>query len=246
MTGSRQVTLGETVYTIAPFSTRKVLIAGQMLRKVSATTSKLNRTIIEFRNDYRERNREIVTRAMAALPPWNTALEFMDDAAWERAGGQIELRRDPSGNEIIAEVFPIAFDLAEDEVKRLLALVIIPNQALGAAALAGDAQGVLSSQGDKILDEGTLGQMIELVDVAAAIIQEELASRAGPVGRIRALWFGREATEPEGEKMTESDLPADTSKTNARSSIDSPAPMDGTTEPSSTGSPGAPQSASVS
>jgi hypothetical protein len=242
----RQVTLGETTYRIAPFSNRKVLIAGRMMRKLSTTVSEINRHIAEFRNEYRERNREVVTRQMAAIPPWREILDFMTAEDWEKTGGQVELRRDPTDQEVIVEVFPLAFDLAEDEVKQLLALVIIPNQELGAAALAGNQTAKLGEYGDRILDDGTIGEMIELVDAAAAAIREELNAKAPAVGRLRALWKGRQTpANDEAQTTTNGGQPEEDSSKNAGSSTDSPARTDGDTTTSSTESRGAPASASA-
>ena len=236
------VTIGEEEHTIRAFSPRKVLIAGQMLRSITKTASDIARQISEFRTEYRERNAEIVTRQMAALPPWNTILEFMDADAWERAGGQVELRRDPSDQEIVVEVFPVAFDLAEDEVTRLLALTIIPNQELGTAALECNVEAALDEYGRKILDEGDLGQLIDLADTTVTVLREELTRKADPLKRLRALFPGQQTPSPEATSPAQ---PAEPLATRSGSSIDSPAPTDGDTERSSTESPGAPLSGSA-
>jgi hypothetical protein len=240
----RQVTLGDRAYPVAAFSNRKVLIAGQMMRRLSTTVSEINRQIAVFRGEYRERNREVVTRQMAAIPPWRDLLDFMTIEDWEKTGGTVELRRDPTDQEVIVEIFPVAFDLAEDEVKQLLALVIIPNQELGAAALAGNIAEKLGEYGDRILDDGTIGELIDLVDVAVDAIRQELDARAPQVGRLRALWRGRQPPA-NGNGTTSSAPPAEGSSKNAGSSTGSPTPTGGDTTTSSTGSPGAPASVSA-
>jgi hypothetical protein len=245
MSDERQVTLGATTYPIAPFSNRKVLIAGRMMRKLSTTVSEINRHIAEFRTEYRERNREVVTRQMAAIPPWREILDFMTPEDWEKTGGQVELRRDPTDQEVVVEVFPLAFDLAEDEVKQLLALVIIPNQELGAAALAGNQAEKLGEYGDRILDDGTIGEMIDLVDAATAAIREELDAKAPQVGRLRALWKGRQTPANDEAQTTNGGQLEEGSSRSVGSSTASPAPTGGDTTISSTASPGAPASASA-
>jgi hypothetical protein len=236
MTGERQVTIGDTTYTIAAFSNRKVLIAGRMMRHLSETVSEINRRVAAFRTDYRERNRDVVTRQMAALPPWNELLDFMTPEAWDKADGAVELRRDPSVEEVIVEVFPLAFELAEEEVRRLLALVLIPNQELGAAALAGNASDKLDEYGVRILDDGTIGDMIDLVDQAVDVLREELEAKATKVGRIRRA-LRREQT-PATSPTPSPDQPEETSTRKPESSTGSPAPTDGGTPTSSTVSPG--------
>jgi len=224
-----EVKIGATVHTVAPFSPRKVLTAGQMLKKVMGTVRQINAHAAEYRREYSKQNAEIITRAMSGVPPWRGLLADMTAEDWDRVGGQIELPAQPSANEIIAEVFPLAFEHAEDEVRRLLALVIIPNDELADAAYAGDAQAALDKYGNQILDRGSIGQVIDLMDVAVRTLREEVDAKGEALGRLRALF--QTPQEPEAP-------PVAPSKKKRASSTPSPASTGGGTASASTRSRG--------
>lgn len=235
---SRQVEIGGEVYTIQPFSPRKVIIATGMISRGGGTFRQVARELAAFVREYREQNASIVTRSMAVLPPYseNEVIASMTVEAWEKAGGQIEVRRDPTALEQAAVVLPIAFEQAEDEVSRLLALLLIPNGDLASAAKAGTAKEVLSEWADKVLDAGDFGDVLNLVDVALIVLREELSGKEQVVERIKTTVRTMLGMDSPSDRESE-DPQGDGSTKRSPSSISSDEPTDGATGTSLTASP---------
>lgn len=134
----------------------------------------------------------------------------------------------------VAHVFPKAFAVARDEVKKLLALVVIPNADLQAADEEGKADETLTQLGKRLFYEGELGELLELAVAAGEQIESEFERYAGPVGKLRALLERAlsgvtQQKSPETQETSTTDSPS--------SSTPSQPPTDGAEEKSSSESP---------
>jgi hypothetical protein len=164
-------------------------------------------------------------------------LGHLTDADWAASGNKLREPRSPTMSEQVVAVLPLAVELAEDEVAKLLGLIAMPNADVKRYGKAGleELWDQAAALGDEILD-APMDQVIELAVVAGECVtetyqvkvRERLGERLAAIARL----FGMKV-EPKTETGSETSLtPASTMS--PTSSTDSPAPTDGENEEPST------------
>jgi hypothetical protein len=194
-----------------------------------------------FESEYRANNMVRFTRAQAQMRGW----EFPDEAfATPEDGGEqyIDLPGLPSAEERLMFAFPRAFGLARQEVKRLLALIVVPDEELRVAEGAGQIDEALDKLGDRLLHEGEIGEIVELLAAAVDHVRGQLAPHAEALGKLRGFLNRTSSPEETGEGADERKRtvePMRVVSSSEPSSTDSPPPTDGPETTSSTALTGA-------
>lgn len=255
-----KVKIGGNERLLHEFNGRKAIRATKIVRGISSGWPEILRALARFNREYEAENVVELDRATARskFPPRPVAvgegLEVVDplghltDEDWEKSGNTLKLPRSPSFNEQVAAVFPVAFDLAEEQVLQLLALCVVDADELGQAARGGGTEAVeelLHEKADDLLDEAELGELIELAVTGAEMVRAQVAEKleelGDRVGNLLTL-FGlgpSKREDPAAEEETES------SPTREPSSTSSPEPTDGAKSGPSTEPDGASSLSSV-
>lgn len=160
-------------------------------------------------------------------------LAHMSDADWEASGNRLRLPKSPGQGEQIAAVFPMALDLAEEEVLRLLAVLATPNAELKRKARDGSLKDYLTERADELIDAPAT-DLLELAVVAGEMVDEQFTTKVRSLGgrlpnALRLLGLGS------GSPKTEEASKSESSETKPTLSTDSPAATGGVkSEPSTT------------
>ncbi len=186
---TRQVKVGDRDLTIPPFRGMKAIRAGSILARISRKVPTILDEIAEYRRHYGEQNTLRITPAIAAARGYDIPAEQFGDQ------GFLEVPGVASTEEVIFKVFPAVFDVAEQEVVRLLALIAIPNSDLRSANEDDSIDEVLERFGRDLLYEGELHELAELVIVAYEMLGEQFAGKEERLGKLRALVTGQTVSE---------------------------------------------------
>lgn len=245
-----EITLGQRIVRVEPFSGRKAMRAFRLLRHVSKGAPEILSAWARFTKEYEADNSVELSRAEALFefPPIKEQesgrvlrpgrFDHLTDADWAASGNKVRIPRSPSVPEQIAAVFPEAFDLAEKEVLRLLALIAAANHEVKdhredlPEFLDEVAEDLLDAPFEDLLELAVLGG--EVVDEQYRRKAEELGGRVGNALRLVGL-------NPETFQRQTS-TPSTTSISKPASSTDSAASTDGrpaspSTEPTGDSSP---------
>jgi hypothetical protein len=154
--------------------------------------------------------------------------------------GYLEVPESPSEEERWLNGFRMGFDLAENELTGLLALVVIPNRDLKQAKRDDAVEQKLKELGEELLFEGSIGELIELASLAIEVVKEELRSHEEALGKLKALYRRADAgaISTESGSSTQASIPS--SESARTSSTPSPEPTDGARGERSSVSVGAP------
>lgn len=273
-TPTNTLTLGGETVAIEKPSGRKASITFRILRGLEGVTGKLAKERAKFVREYETENVQELDRAQARLrfpsrpivnedgtPARDDAGELVyapslvdtiSEADWTAAGGKLRLPRSPDTLEELANVLPVALDLAEDQVYKLLALFTLSNSEVktlrrnGADAV--DAR--LEERIDELLDDADADELLELgvvvIEVITSQFQARLEKMGGRVGNaLAAIGLGTRGTTPQtssqAAQTTESSSSTPSSDSTPTSFTDSPPPMDGdpttpSTQPTSSSS----------
>lgn len=198
-----ELRLGDRVIRVEPFSGRKALRALKLLRGVTDEIPKIIEEWGAFVRAYEDGNSITVSRstALAQFPPLYAIdpdtgqrlatsdgdlvmlragrYEHLTEADWEASDHQVTLPRSPSMGEQIAAIFPMAFDLAETEVKRLLALIAMPESEV--RERRGDLDDALDTAAEEILD-APFDDLVELMVLGGEALDEQYRRKAAKLG----------------------------------------------------------------
>lgn len=228
---SQEVRVGDSTYRVQPFNGRKAIIAGRALARIGKKVPTLLQDDAAFQRSYREEHTLVITRAMAQAEPWRAALAHMSDADWKALDGEIRLPQSPSDEERLFAVFPAIFEVAEQEVLQLLALLVVPNSELADAAREGDPKAKLQEYAERLLDQGDIGELAEVAAVGIEELRTVFDQRGGAVGKLRTLW----ARDPEAPAADSAQTTtSSSSEISPSGSTDSPPPTDGESDERST------------
>lgn len=242
MSGARMVKIGAREIQVEGFSGRKAIRAGKLVREILKRYPQVLEEMAEFTTRYQEKNVLWLERTEARfrLPE---ATAHMTDADWEASDGKLAMRQSPTEAELFMSVFPTVFDAAEELALQLCALPIVSNDELAQAAR--NANGpeaitdLLNERGERLLDEASYDQLVDLVLSAAEAAHEQIAEklegfkeRAGKLRRLLG-W----SPEPEETPTTPEPTSTTSGTSGPGSSTDSPAPTDGEPTSPSTESP---------
>lgn len=225
-----KITIGETVYHIAPFTPRKGLAALELFSRAADVAQEVTSLVSAYAQEYREQNRQVITRAMAGVPPYSDQafLQEMTDADWERVGGRLEIRPDPSEREIVMRVLPTAFMKAKREIVQVFGLIVIPNQEASKAEKEGCLWDVLYEKGNEVVDASDeMEPFIDLIEQTIEVIKAEMGKASGLGPKLREAWAWI-------QKMRGLDLTTEAEAPESASSTDSPVPTTGVPTPAST------------
>jgi hypothetical protein len=257
----REIQIGETLYKIRRFKGLKAALAGALMSRVMRELPQLQENAQTFRKEFREKNTTVITPALAKLPRF-AGLE-LSDADFRASGGKIEFPEEPDGTAILVHIFPDMFDLASKELQKFLAVIVIPNRDLEEADDADNVDEALEKLGKRLMREGDIDELMELVVVGMEVLKEQMASKRDRLGKLQLpflKWMMEEekpteaqaeaealptaSEEPENSGLGEtSQTPTETTPSPSPSSVppsssDSPSDSDGAEEPLSTPSPG--------
>lgn len=241
-----RVTVGGREYAVKEFNGRKAILAGRAIARIFRQAPSLIEDDARLRRKLADDNAVRITRSMAVHPRWKEALSTVTDEDWEKVGGTIVIPQEPDFSVRFLAAFPVAFELAETEVVKLLALLVIPDRDLADAAEAGQVDEALTTVGNTLLDEGDFGELVELAAAGADQIRATFEAKEGALGKLRALWARAQDEDETKEAPSEPPLPTEPpsptptpSTSTPSSSTDSPPPTDGGHDESSIEHPSA-------
>lgn len=251
----REIQIGDAKYTVVRFKGLKASIAAALVSRVMEKVPELQDMTTEFRRRFRESNTIAITPAMAKLPTYAGIGLVPEDFA--AGGGKVEFPEEPSNQAVLVHIFPKLFDLADKELRRFFALMVIPNSELEEADDADEVEEVLSKWGKKLLRQGDLEELLELVVVGGEVLREQLARKKDVLGKIQWGWLqailadntaeALEEPTSNGHGPTEEETPTTTttpteSPQSQNSTLDSSSDLEdssaGVEKPLSTTSPG--------
>jgi hypothetical protein len=236
--GLGDVKVGDKNLTITRFRGLKGILAGALVARVMRKIPDLNKKVAEFNKDFRENNYAEITRGMMNLPAYaNLNLTEQD---FEANGGPIILPMDPSRNDVIQHIFPELWELAQEELTRFFALLVISNSDLESADDSDEVETVLTAKGKEIIRAGYLDELLELFLVSWEVLRDQIMRKRERLEKMSALPIVEnllsmlDQTAPTEEEET----PPTSPDVQPTSSTDSPDSTDGADEKLSTESPG--------
>jgi hypothetical protein len=181
--------------------------------------------------------REPVMDSEGRIVMGHDPLGHMTEEDWAASGNKLRRPRTPRVEEQIVAILPMALELAEEQIAKLLGLIAMSNSDIKRYGREGSLWEKAAELGDDLLD-ADLNELVELAVVAGESLRDEyqmkvrdrLGERMGAMLRLLGLdvGAGRESSETR-------------STTSPTSSTDSPTPTDGEndvplTEPASVAS----------
>lgn len=238
----QEIRIGDMTVRIARFRGLKAALAGALVSRVMRQVPQIQEEVQDFRKEFREKNTIVITPAMARLPRFAALGLTSED--FQAAGGNIEFPDEPDPQAVMFHVFPILFDMANIELKKFLAIIAITNSDLEEADDADEVDDALAKLGKKLMREGDIDELLELVAVGYEVLQDQILRKSDRLGKLKGLPFlqtllsTRETPEPEMEESSPIQEETPLSPSVQPSSSDSPVDSDGIDEPSSTESLG--------
>lgn len=256
---------GRTIQ-IQRFTLVKAMRVMTLLSLIQKSVPEITREMAEFRREYAAGNVLELDRVQAKMRygprpvlgedgeplmqdgeilTMPSPIDRMTEADWDKSGQVLKLRQEPSTEELLAAVFPLAYERAEQPMTRLLALVAMDNADVERYVRSGEIWERVDEFVAEVIAKAYLEEVMELAVAVGEVIEgqvmaktKELAGRAGNLGRL----FGMRTTTPttHEESGTSSEPPEQPSIESASSSPDS---SDGTPTESSD-SPGTPSATS--
>jgi hypothetical protein len=261
ITPTNRLELGGSEVLIEPPSGRKASTAFKILRGLEGVTSKLAKVRGAFRREFEEENVVELDRVQARmrfparpiigeddvpvrgedgeLVYAPSIIDNMSEADWQEAGGKLRLPRSPDTLEELAAVLPVALDLAEDQVYRLLALFTISNADVARYRKEGALDDRLAERVDELLDDVMADDLLELAVVVVEVLTERFSAKLTALGgrtgkALAAIGLGGMTTTPAtGSTTASTETETPSSDSTPTSPTDSPALTDGPpTQPS--------------
>lgn len=166
-------------------------------------------------------------------------VDQISDEDWQAAGGKLRLPSSPSREETIFALAPLALELAEDRVYRLLALFTLGNGEVVHARREGHLDQLLDEKVAELLETLYGDELLELAVACGELVDHHFRRKASALGErlgnaLRLIGLGPakvSPTTPAGPSTTSS------SSTRPTSSSDSPPPTDGIPTPPSDSPP---------
>jgi hypothetical protein len=169
-------------------------------------------------------------------------VDRLSEEDWEKSGQTLKIRQSPTPPEIIAAVFPMVMEQAEQPVYRLLALAIMSNEDVARYAGTGEILDRVDEVVQTKIATAYLDEIMELAVVIGELIEGQVMAKAralgNRLGNLKRL-FGMGTTTPtpsSPETSTTSSAPAEQSSSGSSSPSESSSP--GPTPSESSDSPG--------
>lgn len=249
---ARKVNAGGEEYTIAKFKGYKAFRIGRMLTSLGEIGPEISKKTNAFIVEYRSQNVDIIEQATLEFR-YPAEAAGVSQEAWDRSQGVIKLANDPSQAEIMAIVFPTAFELAGEKVVELLAWVVASDSELERKDAEGEVAiaEYIDSLRKQLLFRSDVDELFDLAAAATDVLRDQLAGKAEQARSLLALvGLGQEdsETDEDPEEPLEEDQPTpatmtieDEPSTDPEPKVEMPmTPASPTTSPrpdSSTGSP---------
>lgn len=236
---SQTIRVGPTDYTLRPFKAYKAILAGELISHVGDEIREIMAAERGYERQYGQEHAVRFTRAQATNRGWD-----LPDSAYvtpENGEPYVDMPAMPSMEERMMFAFPRAFKLARSEVTKLLALVVVGDQELMVAEGSGNLDKALTDLGNKMLHEGEIGEIVDLIAASISHVQDQLAPRGESLGKIRAF-FNRATNRgsvEEGDTRNTKIEPMRVVSSSPESSTSAPEPTDGAETESSTALSGA-------
>ena len=218
--------IGGNERTIPDFSAAKAMEAGALVSAIIQKGGGLINAMGEYATRQRQATAVRVSRAAMYLEAPDRAAQ-VPDKAWEASGNVIELPGPvPGFEEQLLAVFPQVFELARDEVFKLLALVLVTDRELQDAETTGGADGVadlLATKGRDLRYEAKMEEVFALAAAAWEHCQEQL--KADPTAQAllqKLIGLRSQSLAPSSAPASSTGSPAGTAGPAKRSSSRSP------------------------
>lgn len=212
------VQIGEREYRVERFTIYKAELVGDAVSAVFDKLPQIDDHLAKFRDKYREQNSFTLTRATAEFRHPDIAAN-MSDAAWEASDQRIVVPVSPAPEEELAHAFPLAFQIAREEVLRVLAIVSTSNQELEDAEEADDVDVVLDKTARR-LRHSDLAEVLELGELAMDVVKEQMA--AGKLQAVSGMLMPLFGLAPPGRTTSENESDGDPAENEEGSTSGSP------------------------
>lgn len=246
--GRREVRIGERLIPIESPNGFKFMEATELIGQISEAVPTLQAESERFVREYRERNGEVLDRAIALIK-YPEALKDVDDEWWESQGQKVTLLGDkPDGFQHGLAMFKKVYSAAREPLVRLVAVLAAPAGDLHREDTGGDLNAYLEKFGKELLHNGRLTDLVVILVRSLEAMKDEFAQDGEAmraVGEIQTFLGRGTATptpsasspstssEPSDEPSAITTPPADTAPTadesspRPASSTPSPSPTDG-------------------
>jgi hypothetical protein len=185
-----KVKVGDEEYTITRFRGLKAILAGALFARVMKKMPTLQEDVLDFRKRFMKENALRITPGMAKLPRF-MVMGLTPEDFIGAPDGVLEIPEEPTGQLIFMHIFPEAFELAQAEVTHFIALMVIPNKALEEADDADQVSEELDKIGKKLIRQGTIDEILEIVNVGMEVFQDQIVSKRDRLGKLQDLPFLR-------------------------------------------------------
>lgn len=262
------VRIGDRDIALERFTLTKAMRVITLLKLIQQSTKEIAKTAAEFRREYATDNVQELDRVEAkmrygprpilgsdgelmfkdgVLVTEQSPVDRMTEDDWERAGQKLRIRQEPTPQEMMWAVFPVAFEHAEETVNRLLGLVVMSNSDVDRYVKSGEIWERVDELVESTIAPAYLEEIMELAVAAAELIEGQVMTKVKAlgdrVGKLRTM-FGAEAkTSTPATSPTSSEPPEQPRTSSASLSPDS---STGLTPPPSSPSPGTPSTPSAS
>jgi hypothetical protein len=187
-----------------------------------------------FKQEYKEKHREIITKEDLANPEYKPVLEALNiseddfnnsdglvtDEINNRTG--IPFYRNPSDFDTIAHVFPKVWKAARNNIVDLCALLTITDGELEEHDKRGAVNGLIAERGRFIRYNASLDELLEIVSVGLIIVKDQIEMASNSLGKVSenlTAMLGGE-TEEAAQETTEEVSEVEKTETSTESSED--------------------------
>jgi hypothetical protein len=262
------VKFGDRDITLERFTLTKAMRVITLLKLIQQSTKEIGKTAAEFRREYAQDNVLELDRVEAkmrygprpivdadgelmfrdgTLVTEQSPVDRMTEEDWTRSNQKLRIRQEPTPQEMMWAVFPVAFEHAEETVNRLLGLVIMSNGDVDRYVKSGEIWERVDELVNATIAPAYLDEIMELAVAAAELIEGQVMTKAKAlgdrVGKLRQMFgVGTKTSTPE-TSPTSSEQPEQPRTDSASPSPDS---STGLTPPPSSPSPGTPSTPSES
>jgi hypothetical protein len=257
------IKVGGRDITVERFCFAKAMRVITLLKKLQQSAPEISKAASDFRREYMAGNIVELDRVQAKMrfgpqpifddenkPMFHegelltmaSPVDRMTEQDWERSDQTLKIRQEPSTPEMVAAVFPVAYEHAEKTVAQLLGLVIMSNTKVLEYVAAGTLWEEVDRLAADVIAPAYIEDVMELVVVVAETIEGQVMTKVkglgDRLGKIRRLLTGEKTkTDPSEGSPTSSEPPAQPS---TEPVSDSPASSTGPTPEPSSLSPGTP------
>jgi hypothetical protein len=209
---------------IEPFSARKATRMFKLVDEIVRKVPEVSQKLMAFQARYREQNVRRMPRSMAMIHFAPERLEHITDEQWQQMGNVIEMPAEPGTVDVIAHILPDLLDVAESEVVRIAALILMRNDKVRELRDMDDLRRKLDEDGDVLLDL-PMEDLVEVFVVGAEVAGEQWQRKAaglGPrMGALRGL-FGVATPTETTDRSTSSTPTPDSSSSSEDASTGDP------------------------